>query len=124
MYIIKLTLLILVLIAAGIIHLVAPETFLIVFPEFVPGKIPIIFITGILEIILAIGLIVPKWRPLSAKLTAFYFIAIWPVHFYMAIWRIPLGSLSSPWALWGRVFLQIPLILWAASCAKNPSRLE
>jgi uncharacterized membrane protein len=124
MYIIKLWALIIILAMAGIIHLIAPETFLIVFPSFVPWKIPIILLTGFLEIILAIGLAWPRYRVMAAHLSALYFFAIWPVHFYMAIWEIPLGNLESPWMLWARVLLQIPLIYWAASCAKEPSALK
>lgn len=124
MYFIKIWGLILVLVVAGIIHLISPKTFLITMPEIVPLRIPIILLTGVLELILALGLILPRWRSFAAKLTALYFLAIWPVHFYMAIWKIPLGSLESPEFLWGRVILQIPLIYWAFSCAKPQSELK
>lgn len=119
MFFIKLWGLILILTIAGIIHLISPETFLIVFPGIVPFKIPIILLTGVLELILALGLALPKWRDQTAQLTALYLFMIWPVHFYMAIWEIPLGTLSSSWALWGRVMLQAPLIYWAYSLRRS-----
>ncbi len=122
MYIIKLWGLILILTIAGVIHLASPQTFLIVFPDFIPLKIPIIIVTGILEILLVIGLALPEYRNTSAILTACYFFAIWPVHIYMAIGNIPLGTLDSPGALWGRVLLQILLIYWAYSLRRPTLR--
>lgn len=121
MFTIKLGGLILLLSVAGIIHLVSPETFLITMPEMIPFQIPIILITGILELVLALGLLLKNFRVLSAMVTALYFFAIWPLHFYMALWNIPLGSLDSPVALWARVVLQIPLIYWAYSLARHPA---
>lgn len=114
----------LLLFAAGVVHLVKPETFLITLPEFVPFKIPLILLTGVIELILALLLLLKQSRNLAALTTAFYFIAIWPVHFYMAIWEVPLGQLDSPFILWGRVLLQIPLIYWANSCVKKASAIK
>ena len=122
MYTIKLWGLALLLTFAGIIHLASPETFLITMPAIVPFRIPIILVTGLLELTLAVGILLPRFRNLFAQITAMYCIAIWPVHFYMAIWNVPLGNLDSPIVLWGRVLLQIPLIYWAYSLRRPTLR--
>jgi len=71
-----------------------------------------------MELILAVGLILPKYRKISGLLFAPYLLAVLPANIYMAMANIPLGDMTaSPTMLWVRVALQFPfiaLILWAS----------
>lgn len=103
---------------AGYAHFASVDSFAAIVPPFLPFPKLIVQVTGVMEIILAIGLIIPKYRKLSGLLFAPYLLAVLPANVYMAIAGIPLGeSVASPTALWIRVALQFPLIaliLWAS----------
>ena len=60
--------------------------------------------------------ITPEWLP--ARL-----VAIFPANVNMAVHAIaPLGGDPLPtWALWGRLPLQLLLVVWAYSYAKRPA---
>lgn len=108
----------LLLVAAGIAHLMDPFAFVNAIPLFIPFKLEIIYVTGILEFILAAGLLARKLRPLFAKLTAAYFVLLIPVHIYISMNLIPMFGFSDPSVLWGRTLFQFILIWWAYSLRK------
>lgn len=95
-----------------------PFAFVNAIPLFLPFKLEIVYGTGILEFILAAGLLVRRLRPLFAKFTAGYFILLVPVHVYISMNVIPMFGFSDPLILWGRTFFQLILIWWAYSLRK------
>lgn len=115
---IRIILLCIILIIGGIAHLLDPFSFANVIPLFIPFKPEIIFFTGILEFILALGLLVKKTRSWAAKSTALYFIILLSVHFYISIYEIPMFGFSHPAILWGRTLFQFVFIMWAYSLRK------
>lgn len=109
----------LVMAIPGVIHLISPEKFLFILPEWLPFKIPGIILTGVLELILAAGLIYPRTRKISAITTAAYLGFLNFIHLYVAIYKIPMFGFDSNMVLWGRFFFQFVLIWWAMSVAKD-----
>ena len=103
---------------AGILHFVRDNEFAAIVPPLLPFPLAIVWITGVMELVLAAGLIIPKYRKRAGLLFAPYLLAVLPANIYMAMEGIPLGEMAaSPTALWVRVFLQFPLIaliLWAS----------
>ncbi len=112
------------LFSAGIIHLYTPEVFISAVPNFLIFKKEIVLITGIIEIILAIGILLKKFQYKSAEFTAYYFILLIPVHIYVAYNSIEMFGVNNQYALWIRTLLQYPLILLAYSLTKNPWVIE
>ncbi len=106
-------LLAIILLVAGVIHLIKPQAFMVAMPPYIPFHHATIILTGILEIIFAIGLVFERTRNLSATLTALYFLAIIPAHLHIAINLIPMFGVTSPMILWGRVLFQFVFIRWA-----------
>jgi len=103
---------------AGIFHFVKDDVFAAIVPPLLPFPKFIVHVTGVIEIILAIMIVIPKTRQLAGTLFAPYLLAILPANIYMAMYNIPLGeTAASPAALWIRVALQFPLIalIWWAS---------
>lgn len=95
-----------------------PYSFANGIPLFIPYKLEIIYLTGILEFFLALGILWKKTRVVSSKLTAIYFILLIPIHIYVAFYSIPMFGVSDPLILWGRTFFQLVFIAWAYSLRK------
>lgn len=104
--------------AAGILHFTQDDAFAAIVPPVLPFPYVIVWVTGILELIFAIGLALKRFRKQSGFWLAPYLLAVLPANIYMAIAGIPLGDMAaSSAALWIRVSLQFPLIaliLWAS----------
>ncbi|POY38310.1 hypothetical protein C3K47_02615 [Solitalea longa] len=85
-------------------------------PEFVPYKKQLVYITGIMEVLAAIGLLIPSLRNTTAILLVIFFVLILPANVNAAIRHIDFekgnyegNGLSY---LWFRVPLQIFFIAW------------
>ena len=109
----------LILTVAGLLHLVAPRLFVPALPIIIPHPTEIIYITGILEILLAIGLMWRKTQDLSAKLSALYFILLIPIHIYVSFEGIEMFGISNQLLLWSRTLFQFVFIFWALSIQKT-----
>jgi len=110
---IGLLLFILLFIAAGIYHFREAFGFAKMLPEFFPWRLPIIYLTGVVEWIAAILLFVPRIRRKMGIVIAWYLVMIFPANIYAAFAGIPVpGMVESPqWALWVRLLFQ-PLLIW------------
>jgi uncharacterized membrane protein len=108
----------LILILAGLVHLLDPFSFINALPLFVPFKLELIFWTGLLEFLLAGGLLFKKTRKLTATVTAVYFFLLLPIHIYVSWYKIPMFGVSSSYLLWGRTAFQFVFIWWAYSIRK------
>jgi len=108
---------------AGITHFTKDHVYAAIVPPFLPFPFVIVWVTGVMEIILAIGLILPKWRRVSGQLFAPYLLAVLPANIYMALAGIGFDGVAlTPTQLWIRVALQFPLIaliLWASGGLKK-----
>ena len=112
---IRLFLLSFILFAAGVVHLLRPETFYPLLPDVFDYKKELILGTGYLEIVLALGLCWRRSRDFAAKTTALYFLLLLPVHLYVAVQGIPMFGVSHPFFLWARVLFQSVFYFWALS---------
>lgn len=85
-------------------------------PLFIPKKVEIIVFTGILEILLAIGLGIPAIRFRVGIILIIFLLAILPANIYAAKHRINYEDLYKPGPglkyLWFRVPFQFFLIAW------------
>lgn len=104
---------------AAIMHFVKVDSFVAMVPPMLPFPRLIVWATGIMELVFAVGLILPKYRKLSGFWLAPYLLAVLPANIYMAMYNIPLGDRAMiPVVLWVRVALQFPLIaviLWTSN---------
>ncbi|MSP19094.1 MAG: hypothetical protein EXR74_05940 [Bdellovibrionales bacterium] len=98
---------------AGVLHLISPEVFLPAMPSYLPFHLPLIYLTGILELMAAVGLGIKKYRRVTGFSLVAYFIAILPAHFHIAIHSVSLFGITDPVVLWGRLLFQSVLIYGA-----------
>lgn len=102
-----------IFILAGLLHLVKPSVFMIAMPSYLPWHLEIVLLTGVIELLLAIGLILKKYRYQSGILSALYLFLILPAHFHVSINQIPMFGIDHPLVLWGRTLIQFVFIYWA-----------
>ncbi|MBC8070607.1 MAG: DoxX family membrane protein [Deltaproteobacteria bacterium] len=111
------------LLAAGLAHLVSPQFFLAIMPPQLPCHAQLVALSGLAELTAGVMLLVPPWRRQGALLTAAVLIAVWPANWYHAI----AGGVIDPelprWMgdariAWCRLPLQLPLLWWALALAR------
>ncbi|WP_299412049.1 hypothetical protein [Acaryochloris sp. IP29b_bin.148] len=97
----------------GISHFALAEGMVQMLPEWVPGRYPIIYMTGIMEIILGLGFIWPSVRRMSGLLTLTFLIAVLPSNIYAALNSVDFGgNINGPRYLFFRIPLQLFLLWW------------
>lgn len=102
---------------AGINHFVNPEFYLPLIPSYLPNPEFINLASGVFEVLLAIGVAIPKYRKTAVVLIILMLIAFIPSHVYFIQEGACMGeqSLCTPiWVAWIRLFPIHPLfMLWA-----------
>ena len=110
---------------AGVSHFADPASFVQMLPEFVPYRPAVILATGLIEILLGIGLLIPRRlrRPVALALVA-YLVAVFPANVYVAATAVSVDDLG-----WGNPWLRLPFqavyiawVLWAVPDALQPLR--
>lgn len=85
-------------------------------PDFIPAKKMIVYITGFLEIIAAVGIFIPSLRYAIGILLILFFVLILPSNIYAATRKLnyETGNYDGKGLsyLWFRIPFQILLILW------------
>lgn len=102
---------------AGVIHLAAPAPFLTIMPGWVPAPYAVVLLTGVAEILGAIGL--AQWFSLPLRRAAgwglaLYALCVWPanINHFMLDMAKPGGGLGLAYHV-PRMFAQ-PAIIWLA----------
>lgn len=99
-------------IIAGIMHFIKPKVYLRIMPRYLPFHKTLVFLSGLAEIMLGIGLFFKSTQVISlfgiiAMLTVFLL-----VHFYMLSSK-KAGAGFPRWVLLLRLPLQFALMYWA-----------
>lgn len=102
--------------AAGVGHFFLDSFFIMGMPQWVPFRAAIVYISGIVEILLALGLVVKQTRAKAGILIASFLVLVFPVNIYMAMTPENYDLPSA--ALWIRLPLQIVLIWWVLKVRK------
>lgn len=103
--------------SAGVSHFKIPAQYIEMLPPSVPQRENIISVTGVLEILGAIGLLIPRFSHLSGNALILFLICIFPANVYAAFARVEFGGgTNGPMLLLIRTPLQLILILWAYLC--------
>jgi uncharacterized membrane protein len=105
--------------AAGVTHLVHPRQYDRIVPRTLPGPArSYTYASGVAELVLAAGLVHPRTRRAAALASAGFFAAVFPANVKMAVdWRHAPPVRRA--VAYGRLPLQVPLILWARKVARE-----
>ncbi len=94
-------------------HIANTEGMVEMLPMWVPFRLSIIYLTGVLELLIGIALFLPKFQINAAKAAIIVFIVFFPANIYAALNSVGLGGHQ-----WGPVYLlirfplQLILIVW------------
>ena len=104
-------------VVAGVLHFVVPELYAQIIPPFLPAPLALVYLSGVAEIAVGVGLLIPRTRRYAAWATIALLVAIFPANVYMATSMVAIEGLGggdpSSTARWLRLPLQGVLILWA-----------
>lgn len=104
-------------IGAGVLHLAAPDPFLLITPEWVPYPHAVIILTGLCEIAGGIGLLTARSRKAAGIMLALYAACVVPANIKHAVDGIAVPGLPQSWWYHGpRLAFQPVLIWWALFC--------
>ncbi|WP_444930970.1 hypothetical protein ACJJIF_04080 [Microbulbifer sp. SSSA002] len=95
-------------------HIVKTQGMVEMLPSWVPFRLALVYLTGLLEVVIGVALFVPKYQSPAAKIAIIIFVVFFPANIYAALNNIGLGGHQ-----WGPVYLlirgplQLILIAWA-----------
>ena len=97
-------------------HFVFTKGMSLMLPDFVPYKIEIVYLTGIIEIVAACGLLISNFRIVTGWLLIAFFVCLLPANIYAAVKQVNYqqGTFDGNGLsyLWFRVPLQVLFIAW------------
>ena len=98
----------------GIRHFTDPQYFLDIVPPQLPFKLFLVYLTGLIEIVGGVAILLPKTRKAGAYLLIFLLVSVFPANIYLYVSEIPQSLLGiSKMDALIRMPFQTPLILLA-----------
>ncbi len=98
---------------AGVFHLIRPKAFMRIMPLYIPYHKLLVYLSGVAEIFVSLGLLFAPTRIFSAWSIIFMLILFFPVHIHMLVHKK--ASLNLPkFVLVIRLLLQFGLIYWTS----------
>ena len=97
---------------AGLFHFWKPKPYLHIMPPYIPYPKVMVYLSGLAEVILGIGLLFPITKNSSIYLIAAMLLVFFAVHIHM-LQSKKAGKGIPSWILWLRIPLQFILIWWA-----------
>ncbi|HHP7231405.1 MAG TPA: DoxX family protein [Xenococcaceae cyanobacterium] len=99
---------------AGVLHFVAPEPFIKIVPNLLPYPGALVYLSGLVEILSGIGLLIPSVSQIAAWTLVVLLIAVYPANINMAVNQIQIENIpNSIWFQAIRLPFQFVLIAWA-----------
>lgn len=104
------------LLFTAIAHFVFTTGMAMMLPAFVPFKKGMVYFTGVVEVLAAIGLLLDAWFANTGLLLILFFMVMLPANIYAALHHIDYEKATTdgrgPAYLWFRVPLQLFFIAW------------
>jgi len=97
----------------GVGHFIQTEPMSQMLPPWVPERVLLVYLTGVLEFAIAVGFMLRRSRQLTGWVAATILVLFFPANIYAALNQIPMGGHE-----WGPVYLliraplQLAIVLW------------
>ena len=116
-------------ILTGIGHFTDTDSMAQMLPAWVPGRVRIIYLTGIFEFVIAAGFLFGRTRRLTGWIAASMLVIFFPANIYAAMHHVPQGGHAwGPVYLLFRAPLQLIILLWiywfSIKTPDNPERID
>jgi uncharacterized membrane protein len=100
---------------AGVNHFANPDFYMPMMPPYVPWHRAMVYLSGVAEIVLGVGVLAPATRRVAAWGLIALLIAIFPANLHIALNDVPLFGAERGLGAWNWVRLpfQLVLIAWA-----------
>ena len=102
---------------AGVGHFTRTSGFERIVPPHLPHPRTLVYVSGIFEILGAVGILLPATRLIAGWGLVALLVAVFPANLYMATAGIKIGNFPpEPWMAWARLPLQavlIALVIWS-----------
>lgn len=115
----------LTMVFAGVSHFADPAAFVQLLPEWVPSREALVLATGVIEVLLGVGLVGPRrWRREIALVLVAYLVAVFPANVYVAVAGVPIDGLGGgdPWLRLPFQAVYIAWVFWAVPGVLEPVR--
>lgn len=99
-------------VVAGLNHVLNPAFYLRIMPPYLPWHRALVFVSGVLEVVGGVALLIPRWRRAAGLGLALLLVAVFPANLHMAM-NVELFPAIAPGVLYGRLPLQAVFIAWA-----------
>jgi len=100
----------LLFVLAGVNHSLNPHPYLTMMPSYLPAHVALVQISGVVEILGGIGVLLPRTRRCAAWGLILLLVAVFPANLNVALHGWP-GENIPDWILWARLPFQ-PLAIW------------
>jgi len=100
---------------AGVLHFVSPGFYEALIPSFLPAPRAWIYGSGVVELVCAALVALPRTRRVGGFASAALLVAVFPGNVWMAYEP---GDVPR-WVALARLPLQVPLVLWALQVARR-----
>lgn len=114
-----------VMVTAGGLHFVIPDTYARIVPKGLGDARTIVYVSGVAEAVAGVLLAVPRTSRLGGWCTAAVLVSVFPANVQMAVDAgVPgtsgaSGELVPSLIAWLRLPLQLPLVAWAVGIARR-----
>ena len=109
------------LVIVGITHFIRPDQYARIVPPVFPAPVALVYISGVLEILGGIGLLIPVVSVAAAWGLIALFIGVFPANIYQTLHSIPIDGIPHhPWLYWARLPFQAVFIAWAWWYTQKP----
>jgi uncharacterized membrane protein len=105
--------------ASGTVHLVRPETFMPLMPKAVPAHREVIYVSGVAELVCAVGMLHPRTRRLAGLASAALLVGVFPGNVKMALDALKTRNTTFKAVSLARLPLQLPMIRGALRAART-----
>jgi len=102
-----------VFVFTGIGHFARTQAMVEMLPPWVPVRTYLVYLSGVLELLLALGFFIRETRRITGWVTILVLLLFFPLNIYSALNYVPMGGHAwGPIYLWVRGPLQGLLLLW------------
>lgn len=105
-------------VATGVLHFLRPKMYEAIMPDYLPAHRELVYASGVTEAVGGLAVLHPRTRAFGGWLLVLTIIGVYPANVHMALHPERYPQVPKA-ALYARLPLQLPMLLWAWRMAKG-----